>query len=151
MKCDVCPFLNNFQRTITQTKYWKVDINENQEYLGRSFVALKRHCGSLSELTKEEWLDFTSLVKSLESIFKKTFDARLFNWSCLMNNAFKEKPANPHVHWHLRPRYEKEVKFAGITFIDPDFGHHYTKGSERILILSEDKLQMVIKELQKNM
>src|SRR3990170_4537805 len=111
MKCDVCPFLNNFQRTITQTKYWKVDINENQEYL--------------------------------ESSFKKTFDARLFNWSCLMNNAFKEKPANPHVHWHLRPRYEKEVKFAGITFIDPEFGHHYTKGSERILILSEDKLQMV--------
>ena len=35
MNCDVCPFLNNFDRTIVQTKHWKVDIDENQEYLGK--------------------------------------------------------------------------------------------------------------------
>ena len=151
MSCDVCPFLNNFGRTITQTKYWKVDINDNQEYLGRCYVALKRHCGSLSELNKEEWFNFASLTKKLESCFKKTFDAKLLNWTCLMNNAFKEKPYNPHVHWHVRPRYDKEVKLAGVTFRDPEFGHHYARGADRLQILSDDKLKKIIKELQKNL
>lgn len=151
MKCDVCPFSKNYKRMIVQSKYWKVDINENQEYLGRSYIALKRHCGSLSELAKEEWLDFSKLVKIVESVFKKTFGAKMFNWSCLMNNAFRENPAHPHVHWHLRPRYEKEMRFAGITFTDPEFGHHYARSSDRILNLSEEKLQLIIKELQKNL
>ena len=150
MNCDVCPFLNNFGRTITQTKFWKVDINENQEYLGRSFVSLKRHCGSLSELTKDEWLDFSELVRKLESCFKRTFDAKLINWSCLMNNAFKEKTANPHIHWHVRPRYERDVKFAGLTFKDPEFGSHYSRGQDRIFLQPEDVLLKVVKELKKN-
>ena len=151
MNCDVCPFLNNFGRTITQTKFWKVDINENQEYLGRSFVSLKRHCGSLSELTKDEWLDFSELVRKLESCFKRTFDAKLINWSCLMNNAFKEKTANPHIHWHVRPRYERDVKFAGLTFKDPEFGSHYARGQDRIFLQPEDVLIKIIKELEENL
>lgn len=151
LKCDVCPYLNNFDRNITQTKFWKVDINENQEYLGRSFVALKRHCPSLSELTKEEWMDFSSLVRNLEKAYKKTFNAKLINWTCLMNNAFKEKLANPHVHWHLRPRYEREVAFTRIIFKDPEFGHHYSREKERIQALSEEKLKLIIKALQKNL
>ena len=151
MKCDVCPYLEKFERTITQSKHWKVDINENQEYLGRCYVALKRHCSSLSDVKQEEWLDFAVLIKKLEKAFKDAFGAKLINWTCLMNAAYFEKPHNPHVHWHVRPRYEKDVEFAREKFIDPEFGHHYARTADRIKILPEDKLQKIIKELQKNL
>lgn len=126
-----------------------MDICDNQEYLGRSYVTLKRHCPSLSEISIDEWLDFLSLIKKLENAFSKAFGAISYNWTCLMNDAFKEKPAFPHVHWHIRPRYDKDVTFADTTFIDPEFGHHYARSSERILVLPDEKLSEIINEVKK--
>ena len=151
MKCDICGFLNNSELAIIETKYWKVNIADDQAYLGRCYVILKRHYGSLSDLTKEEWIDFSSLVKKLESLYKKTFGAKLLNWSCLMNDAFRQNPANPHVHWHVRPRYDKGVEFAGMIFNDLEFGSHYVWESDRKNILSEDKLHKIVNELRKNL
>jgi len=70
------------------------------------------------------------VVKKLEAVITKAFGAKMFNWSCLMNNAYQNDPPNPHVHWHLRPRYSKRVKFANRWFEDPDFAHHYNRDRE---------------------
>lgn len=148
MVCKICPFLTNHPKNITESKYWHVDICDNQEYLGRSFVTLKRHCPSLSELTSDEWLDLADLIKKLETTFKKAFNATAFNWTCLMNDAFKEKTYSPHVHWHVRPRYEKAVVFAGITFQDPEFGHHYARSTDRIQVIPEEKLMEIIEKIK---
>ena len=53
--------------------------------------------------------------------------ATTFNLTFMMNDAFQEKPYNPHVHWHLRARYDHDVEFEGITFKDPQFGKHYDR------------------------
>ena len=71
--CDICGFLDDRKFQITESKHWKVVICENQEYLGRSYVTLKRHCPSLSELTDEEWSDLKQLIITLELAFKKAF------------------------------------------------------------------------------
>ncbi len=118
-------------RLILSTKFWHVTLSSNQSYLGRSYVTLKRHCESLSDLESDEWLDFVELTKKLEHVFKKVFDATLFNWSCLMNNAYQESPAHPHVHWHFRPRYDHEVEIAGVKFVDSEFGFHYDREREQ--------------------
>ena len=126
MKCDGCqkPSENEL---IYQTKLWKVIIVSDQAYLGRCYVTLKRHCGDLAELEPQEWSDFIEVVKKLESALKKSFNATMFNWTCLMNNAYQNDPPNPHVHWHFRPRYNHKVEFAGEIFEDPEFGHHYSR------------------------
>lgn len=147
--CDICGFLDDWKFQIFETKYWKVDICENQEYLGRSYITLKRHSPTLSEVTNEEWLDFKQLIITLESAFKKAFDATHFNWTCLMNDAYKSNPAYPHVHWHLRPRYSHEVEFTGVVFKDPEFGHHYARSKDRILNLSEKQLLEIVEEVKK--
>ena len=113
---------------IFETKNWQVFLTPDQTYIGRGYVSLKREAGSLSELTQEEVIDFFELVKKFESALKQVFDATMFNWTCLMNNAYKEKPYNPHVHFHVRPRYDKEVEFAGEIFADPNFAEHYKRG-----------------------
>lgn len=115
---------------IRETEYWKIELNSDQVYLGRCVIIAKRKVNSLSELTKEEWEDFSEIVKRLESTLKKVFGARMFNWTCLMNNAFKteryeNKIAEPHVHWHFRPRYNKPINFGNENFEDKEFAHHY--------------------------
>lgn len=108
---------------IFDTPYWSVVLNPNQAYLGRSVILLKRKCGSLAKITQEELIDFLGIVQKMEELFRITFNATMFNWSCLMNNAYQETPPQPQVHWHFIPRYDHPVKFADKTFEDPNFGH----------------------------
>ena len=129
-----------------ETDFWMVCLSHEQNYFGRSFVELKRACGSLSELTTDEHLDFLAVVKKLESTFKNNFSATMFNWSCLMNHAYKNGH-NPQVHWHFRPRYKTPVTFNGVIFEDPNFGHHNLRGKEHEKIVSEDYLILITDKL----
>ncbi len=134
--------------SIYETRHWEVILLPDQAYLGRCVVVLKRECGKLSNLTLDEWIDFhNNIVKKLEFAFKKAFNATMFNWSCLMNNAFKAENPKPQVHWHLRPRYEKDVEFAKEKFQDLEFSHHYNK--ERKMIVSKDVLEKISEEVKK--
>jgi diadenosine tetraphosphate (Ap4A) HIT family hydrolase len=132
-QCDACEFLEKPSYPILRTKYWNVGLGQNQAYFGRAYVTLLKHKGSLSELSSEEWQDFEVLVKKLETAYHKAFGADPLNWSCLMNNAYQEKPYSPHVHWHLMPRYEKSVQIGGLTFEDEEFGHMFAPFKERIV------------------
>jgi diadenosine tetraphosphate (Ap4A) HIT family hydrolase len=133
---------------IYETDFWKVVLISDQAYLGRCVIVLKRDCGEMSNLTSNEWADFhKSIVQKLESAFKKAFNATMFNWCCLMNNAYQEENPQPHVHWHFRPRYNKDVKFAEEQFQDLEFGHHYNR--ERKMIVSNDVLEKISEEVKK--
>jgi len=124
-----CHYCGDLNRTgmLFETRYHNVLVADEQSYLGRCVIALKRHAESLSDLTEEEQLDFFKIVKTLEGAIKKSFGADMFNLTSMMNSSYKEDPPNPHVHWHLRPRYDHDVEFAGVTFSDPDFGKHYDR------------------------
>ncbi len=113
---------------IFETNYWVVKLTDNQNTIGRCVIDVKSDCGEMSKLTKEEWEDFReNVVINLENVMKKNFDATMFNWSCLMNNAFKGEGHKPHVHFHFRPRYRNPVNFNKETFPDKDFGAHYDR------------------------
>jgi diadenosine tetraphosphate (Ap4A) HIT family hydrolase len=133
---------------IYETKYWEVKLSPDQAYLGRCTVKIKRDVSTLSELRKEEWLDFADIVIKMENALKKTFNATMFNWTCLMNNAYLQKSYKPIVHWHFRPRYTKKVKFLGNTFEDKEFGKHYDR--KRKEIVSSELLSKIAEEIKKN-
>ena len=42
-----------------------------------------------------------------------------------MNNFYKKAAPDPHLHIHVRPRYDKPVMINGNTYVDSEFGHHY--------------------------
>jgi diadenosine tetraphosphate (Ap4A) HIT family hydrolase len=115
-----------------ETDFWKVELSPEQYYLGRCAVSLKRECGELSGLTDEEILDLLKIVKDLEARMKKVFGATMFNWTCLMNDAWKEtNDRKPRVHFHVRPRYKDKVEFEGVVFEDENFAHHYDRKIEK--------------------
>jgi len=144
-QCDLCELLPKLD-PIFETDNWKAILNQDQGYLGRCFVTLKVHKGSLSEISDDEWLDFGAAVKKLEKALKQAFGADNFNWTCLTNNAYQEESPTPHVHWHVRPRYSKSVTFAGLEFNDPEFGYHYNR--EQRCQVEEDVLSAIKKEIQ---
>ena len=147
MSCKYCNTEN--KDLIFETKYWIILLADDQYDLGRCVIILKRHCDSLSKLKIEEIIDFLEVVKKLENTIKKSFNATMFNWSCLMNNAYKSNNPNPHIHWHLRPRYKEKVKFDNITFEDLEFAHHYD--NKKVLKPSQIILNKIILKIKENL
>jgi diadenosine tetraphosphate (Ap4A) HIT family hydrolase len=146
--CDICVAVNSENVFLLQTDLWSVVLANDQAYLGRCFVTAKRHVASMSELTHEEWQDYIQIVKKLESATTEAFGAGLHNWNCLMNNAFQKEPSLPHVHWHFRPRYKNNVEFAGETFDDPYFAHHYRSDYKKLV--SNEVLEQIKSKLSEN-
>ncbi|MCX6728063.1 MAG: HIT family protein [Candidatus Saccharibacteria bacterium] len=129
--CDTCKLPINPDSVIYETDQWRVLLANDQGYLGRCYVTAKNHTGSLGELSDQQWKEYARIVTLLETACKKALGAEMFNWTCLMNNAFRKQPSKPHVHWHFRPRYRKDVSFGDLTFEDPQFGYHYDRDQQR--------------------
>ena len=60
-------------------------------------------------------------------------NATMFNWSCLMNDAYKHDPPCSHLHFHVRPRYKGLVHLGKIAFQDHEFSHHYNNHAPAIV------------------
>ena len=127
-----------------ESKTWSVFLSDEQDYVGRCILVLKRHCNSLTELTDDEWDELRNLVCKVEVCLKAVLGATLCNLSCLMNNFYKDKAPDPHLHIHVRPRNNKPVIVNGNTYIDSEFGHHYAINKCRE-IPAQDKEEVFIR------
>jgi diadenosine tetraphosphate (Ap4A) HIT family hydrolase len=125
--CEICQLTANGTGDLYTGTYWIASLARDQGYLGRSYVTLKTHKGSLRDLTQAEGLEYVTIVTLLERAGQGAFGAELFNWSCLMNNAYRNDSPEPHIHWHFRPRYKAPVAIGDKRFIDPNFGNHYDR------------------------
>jgi diadenosine tetraphosphate (Ap4A) HIT family hydrolase len=140
MTCEYC---NPKYRPLFETTFWRIYLDPEQSYLGRCRVILKRHAGTLSMLTADEWKDLGQAVRQVETVLIKAFDPQLFNWTCMVNNAYLSEDPDPHIHWHVRPRYDKPVVIAETTFTDPEFGHHYSRDRK---VDASDDVKRAIRE-----
>ena len=106
-------------------KYWDVVfVKWCQEFPGDCIISCNKE--SLSDLTEDEWKELGKLEKELERITKKLFNATMFNFACLMNNAYRDKET-PHVHFHFIPRYEGERIILNKKYKDRHFGYNMWK------------------------
>lgn len=150
MSCYSCEHADtNVPSFIFETPFWSVYLNSEQSYLGRSVVVLKAHKPSLSDLSNEEWKDMQLVIKRMEHAVKTGLGAILCNWTCLMNDAYQEANPEPHVHWHLRPRYNKSVTVAEKLYNDPDFGHHYNQ--DRKQEVGEEVIKSIVDLIKVNL
>ena len=142
---DACEWCNlseeDKQFQLCESKSWYVFLSDEQDYIGRCIMVLKRHCNSLSELKDYEWDELRDLIGKVEECLKTVLGATLCNWSCLMNSFYKEPAPDPHLHIHVRPRYDKPVVLNGHTYTDSEFGHHYALKKSGV-ILAEDKNEL---------
>ena len=110
---------------IYKDKTWEVVFgNWSQEFIGYCVISCNKE--SLSELTSDDWVELGKLEKELERVCTKLYGATMFNFSCLMNNAYRDNE-KPHVHFHFIPRYKNEVSIFNKKYIDKHFGYNFWK------------------------
>lgn len=108
-------------------KNWDIVFGDwCQEFVGYCIIGNDKQ--SLSDLTPEAWEELGKLEKELERVCKKVFGATMFNFACLMNNAYRDNET-PHVHYHFVPRYKNELKLFGKIYKDKHFGYNFWKWS----------------------
>ncbi len=136
-ECDICrgPEIYGELPQLVDSDMWRVELNPNQQHLGRTFVGLREHKPDLASLTEEEFLEFRRIVALLETSVRNAFKTDLFNWMCLMNNA-KRDNQETHVHWHMVPRYNNPVEFSGHIYTDDAWPGQYNTGSDQAYIPS---------------
>ena len=66
-----------------------------------------------------------------------------------MNSFYKDSTPNPHLHIHVRPRYDKPVVIDGNTYIDNEFGHHYALNKNSVL--SDKDREEILTQLKKRL
>lgn len=150
-ECEICPLLVGQtaadDNVILQTERWVAVLDRNQCYLGKSFITLRQHKQTLSELDEADWAELRHVIRQIERAVKEAFGADVCNWECLMNNAVKAgRPT--HVHWHLYPRYLDGVTFAGEEFPDPKWPRHLESGEHRV---SEELFGKIVLAVQENL
>lgn len=151
-KCEWCSFTQEERKwLISEIGHWRVFLADEQDYIGRCIIISERHCSSLSELNSQEWITLKNIIDCLEQFYKTVLGADLCNWSCLMNNFYKEENPNPHLHIHVRPRYKNAVIINNHNYIDGEFGHHYKNRKETALTVDDRiKLFDLMKEFLHN-
>lgn len=129
-----------------QGKYWTVVfVKWSQEFIGDCIISSKKE--SLSELTSEEWIELGKIEKELERVCKKLFNATMFNFACLMNNAYRDNET-PHVHFHFIPRYNNTITIFNKVYKDKHFGYNFWKWSlsklksQKDIFTKEEKIKI---------
>ena len=143
--CEWCGLTEEDKRfQVYESRFWSVFLADEQDVIGRCILVLKRHCPSLPELTDDEWRELRELVCKMEACFRAVLGAALCNWSCLMNHFYKAAAPDPHLHIHVRPRYDRPVTLNGRAYPDSAFGHHYAL-RQRGEIPAEDREELFIR------
>lgn len=124
--CICCEeLLEQQEGLVAETEFWRVIVSRDQGYLGRSMIIAKHHVASEADISEDAVIDFHYLKIDLEQAAANAFGARICNWTELGNDAFAEEDPKPHLHHHMRPRYDQAVSFAGVVFDDPNWGSMY--------------------------
>lgn len=131
---------------------WEVVfVNWCQEFVGDCIISCNKE--SLSKLTDNDWIELGKIEKELERISKKLFNATMFNFACLMNNAYRDNE-KPHVHFHFIPRYKNKLEIFNKVYKDKHFGYNFWKWalsklkSQKDNFTKEEKIK--IYEMMKN-
>ena len=136
-RCEWCDFKEK-EWLLVKKLSWSIYLADIQDYVGRCILVLNRHCGSLSELDTSEWIELKTIIDRLEFVYKEVLGAELSNWSCLLNNFYKDSNPNPHLHIHVRPRYRNPIVINNHEYRDTEFAHHYALKKE-VQLLADDR------------
>ena len=106
-------------------KYFEIIFEDwCQEFPGACIISGKKEC--LGDMTIEEWQELGMLEKELERVCKIVFGSTMFNFACLMNNAYRDNE-KPHVHFWFVPRYKNKLKLFNKVYKDRHFGYNFWK------------------------
>lgn len=101
--------------------HWGIMVRPAQPVLGSLVLACKQPVTSFSEVDAEGFGELQEAIKAIETMLKAAVDYEKVNYLMLMM-------VDPHVHFHVLPRYSGTREWQGIQMDDhgwpgqPDLG-----------------------------
>jgi diadenosine tetraphosphate (Ap4A) HIT family hydrolase len=96
---------------IYESKFWVWSLRPVHNTLGAGILSLRRYAENFSDLSEEEGADLVKIVKVIEKALKVNYSYDRINYLMLMM-------IDPHLHYHVLPRYNSEQKFDNQKFED---------------------------------
>jgi len=93
-------------------RYWCVLLRPAQATLGSLVLAAKGEERAFSDLPDEAFTEFPLVIREIERGIKAFCSYDRINYLMLMM-------VDPHVHFHVLPRYAEAQVFDGLHFPDP--------------------------------
>ena len=123
---------------IREFDHWAVLLRPAQVTLGSLVLAARAQATAYSELPSEAFAEQASAVRSIETALRRFCDYERLNYLMLMM-------VDPHVHFHVIPRYSAPRQWHGIDF--PDAGWPGPPQLKSAVELDEEQANAMVEEL----
>ena len=129
------------QSRIAEYAHWVVLLRPDQVTAGCLILACKEDARSFGQITAAAGTELPRVAADIESAFSATYKPEKLNYLALMM-------VDPHVHFHVIPRYAHPVAVAGSSIPDPGWPRHPDLAA--VAALSEDQMAQILAELKSN-
>ncbi len=96
---------------VKEYNHWYILLRPAQITLSSLILISKTEDTGLSQLSLDAFSELKAITEDIENKLRDLLDFDKINYKMLMM-------ADPEVHFHIFPRYAKEVEFMGRTFKD---------------------------------
>ena len=96
---------------VREYDHWVVLVRPQQITLASMVLALKSEVTALGQAPEAAFGELKRVTADLEAALAATFAPDKINYLMLMMS-------DPHVHFHVLPRYASERSIAGMNFVD---------------------------------
>ena len=93
---------------VAEWAHWIVLLRPTQPTVGSLILAAKSDATAFSDLSPEAFAELSVAIAAIERALSATVSPDKFNYLMLMM-------VDPHVHFHVIPRYAGERTLAGVT------------------------------------
>ena len=110
------------QTLVREFEHWVVLARPAQPTLGSLVLAAKSDATAFGDLPADAHAELKLATTTIEAALREAVDFARLNYLMLMM-------VDPHVHFHVIPRYEGAREWSGREFVDvgwprvPDLGH----------------------------
>jgi diadenosine tetraphosphate (Ap4A) HIT family hydrolase len=121
---------------IAEHEHWVVLLRPAQPTLGSLILAAKSEAASFADLPREAFAELQCVVARIEQALAASIRFEKINYLMLMM-------VDPHVHFHVIPRYEGERSACGVSVEDkgwpkvPALGEAVALEAEQVVALGE--------------
>ena len=96
---------------LTEYEHWVVLVRPKQVTAGSMVLACKEDAHALGEVSAAAWEELARVTRDLEAAARAAFQFDRINYLALMM-------VDPHVHFHVLPRYAEPRELGGVVFED---------------------------------
>lgn len=99
---------------VAEFEHWVVLLRPQQATLGALVLVCREEATAFAAISPAAFAEMDRVVRGIEAALARAFAYEKINYLMLMM-------VDPHVHFHVLPRYSGPREFAGVTFTDPSW------------------------------